>query len=105
MAAADSRDQRPAERKSVIEAGHKPHVWRKQCRDHGLKVLRLNANIAVGNTTISCRTRADMLIRLEIFPIGAMLLGVDHKLDVAIGKELFEAFSDCDGGISRVLDP
>jgi hypothetical protein len=34
-----------------------------------------------------------------------VLPGVDHKLDVALGKELVEAFDDRDGGISRALDP
>src|SRR6476660_1387170 len=47
----DGRRREPGpkaiERKSEIEAGHKPHIWRQQRRDHDLKVLRLDADIAV----------------------------------------------------------
>src|SRR6476646_5791035 len=101
------RKPRPkaAKRKSVIEAGHRANAWGKQRRDHALKVLRLNANVAVRHDDDLVPRSCQYVDKIGNLPVGAMPLGVDHKLDVAFGKELFEAFGDRDGGISRALDP
>src|SRR6478672_5535689 len=105
----DGRRREPGpkaiERKSVIEAGRNPYAWRKQRRDHALKVLRLNANVAVRHDDDLVPRSCQHVDNIGNLPVGAMPLGVDHKLDVAFGKELFEAFGDRDGGISRALDP